>query len=54
MAAGLDMTESALKTAVHRLRRRYGQCLRVEIAQTVTDESDIDEEVRHLLRVSAA
>ncbi len=48
-AAQLGMTEGAVKVAVHRLRRRYREILRAEIAQTVTDPSDIDDEMRHLV-----
>ena len=48
-AARLGMTEGAVKVAVHRLRQRYRELLRTEIAQTVTDPSDIDDEMRHLV-----
>jgi RNA polymerase sigma factor (sigma-70 family) len=51
IAERLDMTEGAVKTAVHRLRRRFGDCLRAEIAETVADGSDVDDEVRYLLSV---
>ena len=49
MAESLSMTEGALRVAVHRLRKRYGECLRAEIAETVADPNEIDEEIRHLL-----
>jgi RNA polymerase sigma factor (sigma-70 family) len=45
----LGMTEDAIKTAVLRLRRRQGEMLREEIAQTVARGEDIEEEIRHLL-----
>ncbi len=48
VAAELDMTEGAVKTAVHRLRRRYRELLRQEIAQTVADPSAVDDEIRQL------
>ena len=48
-AGDLGMSVGAIKTAVHRLRKRYGMCLRAEIAQTVANPADTDEEVRHLL-----
>jgi RNA polymerase sigma factor (sigma-70 family) len=48
-AARLGMTEGAVKTAVHRLRRRYRQLLREEIAQIVAEPEEIDEEIRYLL-----
>ncbi len=49
VAADLQMSEGAVKTAVHRLRQRYGHCLRVEISDTVADPAEVDDEVRHLL-----
>jgi len=36
---------------VHRLRKKYGRLLREEIAQTVADPGEIDDELRHLLAV---
>jgi RNA polymerase sigma-70 factor (ECF subfamily) len=50
-AEQLGMTEGAVKTAVHRLRRRFRERLRGEIAQTVTTEEDIDDEIHHLFEV---
>lgn len=47
-AADLDMTEDAVKSAVYRLRRRYRQLLRNEIAQTVISNEQIDEEIQDL------
>jgi len=48
IAANLDMTEDAVKSAVYRLRRRYREILRDEIAQTVATPQEADEEIRHL------
>ena len=48
VAAELNMTEGAVKVAVHRLRRRYRELVRDEIAQTVTTEAEVDEEIRDL------
>ena len=45
MAAELKITEGSVRVAVHRLRRRYRKLLRDEIAQTVGDEDQIDEEM---------
>jgi len=45
----LGMTEAAVKVAAHRLRRRYRELLREEIAQTVARPEEIDEEIRYLL-----
>ena len=47
-AARLSMTEGALQVAAHRLRKRYRELLRDEIAQTVSDPTLIDEEMRDL------
>jgi len=50
-AADLGLSEGAVKTAVHRLRREYGQILREEIAATVAAPDELDDELRHLLAV---
>jgi RNA polymerase sigma factor (sigma-70 family) len=51
MAGQLGMTEGAVKVAVHRLRQRYGELLRAEVAQTVTTHVEVDEELRYLVSV---
>jgi RNA polymerase sigma-70 factor (ECF subfamily) len=51
LAAELQMTEGAVKVAVHRLRRRFGELLREEIAETVADPGDVDDEIRYLFAV---
>ena len=48
------MPENVLKEAFHRLRRRYRQLLREEIAQTVTVPGEIEDELRHLIAVLRA
>ena len=48
IAARLNLTEAAVKMAVHRLRARYREILRAEIAHTVSSADEVDEEVRHL------
>ena len=53
VAAELSTSEAAVKTTVHRLRQRFGQLLRAEIAETVSDSAEVDDEVKHLLRVIA-
>lgn len=53
VADELDMSENTVKVAVHRLRRRYRELLRDEIAQTVTTEAEIDEEIRDLFAALA-
>jgi len=47
----LGMTGGAVKVAVHRLRQRYGELLRAEVAQTVTTTVEVDEELRYLISV---
>jgi RNA polymerase sigma-70 factor (ECF subfamily) len=49
VAEELRMSEGALKVAVHRLRRRYGELLREEISQTVASPKEIKDELNHLL-----
>jgi len=50
-AAELGLSDSAVKSAIHRLRQRHLQLVREEIAQTVADPAELDEEIRHLLGV---
>lgn len=50
-AARLGLTEGAVKVAVHRLRQRYRELLRAEVAKTVTEASEVDDEMRHLVSV---
>lgn len=50
-AARLGITDGALKVAVHRLRQRYRELVRAEIAETVTEWSTVDDEMRHLVAV---
>ncbi len=51
IAVRLGMSEGALKTAAHRMRARYRELLRAEIAHTVASPAEIDEELRHLVAV---
>ena len=51
LAAKLGVSEGTVKSAVHRLRQRYRQLLRDEIAQTVAEPGEVDEELRHLFGV---
>jgi RNA polymerase sigma-70 factor (ECF subfamily) len=53
IAAELGMTEGAVKAAASRLRRRYGKFLREEIARTVADLADVEEEIRALFAALA-
>jgi RNA polymerase sigma-70 factor (ECF subfamily) len=47
-AAAMGMTEGAVKVAVFRLRQRYQQLLRAEVARTLDDPADVDHEIRQL------
>jgi RNA polymerase sigma-70 factor (ECF subfamily) len=49
-AASLGLNEGAVRVAVHRLRKRYRELLRQEIAQTLSDPAQIEEELRALFR----
>ena len=49
VAEDLGTSEGALRVAVHRLRSQFGELLRHEIRQTVTQPTEVDDEVRHLL-----
>src|SRR5690606_29227311 len=48
-AAALDSTEGAVKVAVHRMRQRYRELLKQEVADTVESAAEVDEELRSLL-----
>jgi len=54
MAKEFGMSESAVRQASYRLRQRYRQVLREEIAHTVMAAGDIDDELRHLVAVLRA
>ena len=51
IAERLQKSEGAIKVAAHRLRRDYREALRSEIAQTVSSDAEIEEEIRHLVGV---
>lgn len=51
LAKQLDSTEGAIKAAVFRMRKRYRKILEEEIADTVAGQSEVDEELRHLMSV---
>ncbi|HEY5915079.1 MAG TPA: sigma-70 family RNA polymerase sigma factor [Verrucomicrobiae bacterium] len=50
-AVRLGVSESAVKSMIHRLRRRHGELVREEIAHTVPTVAEIDEELRYLVAV---
>jgi RNA polymerase sigma-70 factor (ECF subfamily) len=49
LAAELDMTPGAVTTAVHRLRDRYRELVREEVAHTVANPAEVEDEMRSLL-----
>jgi RNA polymerase sigma-70 factor (ECF subfamily) len=49
LARQAGLSEGAFKVAVHRLRTRFKECLRQEVAQTVATPGEVDDELRHLL-----
>ncbi len=54
-AAGrLGVSESAVKSMIHRMRQRHRELLREEVAQTVPTVVEIDDELRHLVSVLRA
>ncbi len=52
-AARLGLNETAARVAVHRLRKRYRELLRAEIAQTLSDPAQVEEELRALFEAFA-
>jgi RNA polymerase sigma-70 factor (ECF subfamily) len=51
LAAQLQLTEPAVKMAVSRLRARYREILRAEIAETVANPEEIEDEIRYLFKL---
>ncbi len=54
LATTLAITEAAVKKQLHNLRRRYRWLIREEVAQTVENPSDVEDEIRHLCATLAA
>jgi RNA polymerase sigma-70 factor (ECF subfamily) len=52
-ARQLGLSEGAVKVVIHRLRKRFRDAVRAEIAQTLRDPSLVDEELRHLIEALA-
>ena len=48
-AATLGLSASAVKSAIYKMRQRFGQALRAEITQTVSSPEEVQDEIRHLL-----
>ncbi len=53
LAVSIGSTEGAVKVTIHRLRQRYRRYLKEAIADTVATPEEVDDEIRHLLRVLA-
>ena len=51
LAAEMGVSAGAVRMSVHRLRRKYRQMLRAEIAETVSTPEEIDEKIRFLMSV---
>jgi RNA polymerase sigma-70 factor (ECF subfamily) len=51
VAPALQLSEGGLRSAVHRMRQRHRELVREEVAQTVSNPAEVDEEIRYLLRV---
>jgi RNA polymerase sigma-70 factor (ECF subfamily) len=51
VATRLNMTPKSVAVAVHRLRKRYGDMVRQEIANTVSSPAEIEDEMRHLIEL---
>ena len=54
IAARLGVKEGAVRTAIHRLRTRYRDIVRAEIAETVASPADVDAEMQHLFAALSA
>jgi RNA polymerase sigma-70 factor (ECF subfamily) len=53
MGAELGLSDGATRIAVHRMRKRFRELFRAEVAQTVASHEDLNEEIRHLVAVLA-
>ncbi len=52
-ARALGIEEGAVKSAIFRMRRRYGEILRDEISETVNNAADVEDEIRYLIAILA-
>ena len=53
-AARLGIAEGTVKSDVHRLKRRYREALRSEVASTVSDPTEVDQELHYLYQILTA
>ena len=54
IGAALGLSDGAVRVTAHRMRRRYRDLLRQEVAHTVAMASEVDEELRYLINVVSA
>jgi len=54
VARRLDLTDGAIKVAIHRLRKRFRELVKTEIAQTVPEPGQVQEELRYLVEALAS
>ncbi len=54
LAADLDMSESAVKVAVHRMRQRFARLVRQEVEHTVDNEDALADKIRYLIETLAS
>ena len=54
LAREMNTSEGALKVAIHRLRKRYRELFRQEIADTVADPAEVESELRFLAAALSA
>ncbi|MGB9603943.1 MAG: RNA polymerase sigma factor [Limisphaerales bacterium] len=52
-AAKLGLSESAIKVAIHRLRKRFREAVKFEISQTIPETDNVEEELKYLIEVLA-
>ena len=53
-ARALGLSETAVKVAIHRLRSRFREIIRSEVAATVNDPADAADELHHLIAIASA
>ena len=53
-AEALQMSETAVKVAIHRLRVRFRELIRAEVAATVEEPENVVEELRHLISIASS
>jgi hypothetical protein len=51
VARALGLNEGAVRVRIHRLRRRFRDLVKAEIAQTVRDPAEVGDELRYLIAV---